>query len=199
MFDTFGKSPPSSRKTTSIYEVAEDGVFRLLNKRLTQFMDFLDVPSTLQQLCYNITSQLENNKASSKGITKDGLSIAIIYHVHNSLGIFFDLEIMCKGTKLKPAKIVKFAQTLNNHTDKNLDKLTKLQRLVFSTAKIIDIDIINIDIKILYQVNDMSKSTKMKAAIILYKAAPLKLNTIIDYIGIQKAQLILAEKETVNV
>jgi hypothetical protein len=194
MLDTFGKSPPDPRRTKSIYEVTEESIYKKVGKRLSDLSDALDIPSSLQLLCAQVVTELEANAITSRGVTKDGLCLAIIHHVHDNLGIFFDLGLICKDTKLKPVKIIALSKSFNKISS-NEDKMTKLQKLVYSTADKLNICINNIDRNIIDIVNEMSRSTKMKTALILYRAAPPKVQEIIKHIGVQMDQLLKADKQ----
>lgn len=197
ILDQFGNPPPDPRTTLSIdlnTDRDRDRDKNDFHKRLTLFYDIYDIPEAMQEYGHVLLRYAEQHKITLNGNKKDYTCLAILYLIYDNFGILWDIEAVCKDFKIKPKKIMGIANNFNMSAA-NADDNLKTQVNIFKTAMQLEISIKNINMKDIYAICDLSKSTKMKTALALYIAAPSRIHDIIKNTCVQKSQLLKAKVE----
>lgn len=138
---------------------------------------------------------MKTTNNSLRGVGRTKVSLAIIYQISMNFNLYIDPQMyVTQGqsvSKLKTACRKYFPQTVITTNSALTSSTRRFQKLTYAVADAVGISIKNIDIKTLDFVSNLSKSTKVKAAICLSRTEPAKTQDILRLTGLSKRQILI--------
>lgn len=201
VFETLGQSFSKDVYYTHHLEknhktLVQQSHFVTLKKRVEYFLEVFNVEESLHEYAFGLVNHLQNKQSELRGNSRDAVCFTILLKMYETFEIFFDMKTFCNVYQMSSKKILALKQTLFPFDNNSLDtNAIKFQKNVIKSATDLTIEKPRNFFSLLQTANKLSKSIKMKTAVVLFSIDPSKIKDIIKYTDVQRTQLLHAYAE----